>query len=85
MRRMRALRHAILPVLLVASCATAQAMKSPLRERLEKAGTSEVEVEGTIYTMRAGSFLRIPKGARHRILSASADFIGINLFSPATV
>ena len=43
MRRMRVLRLAILPVLLLASCATAQAMKSPLRERLEKAGTSEVE------------------------------------------
>ena len=40
---MRALHPAVLPVLLLVSCATAQAMKSPLRERLEKAGTTEVE------------------------------------------
>lgn len=48
-------------------------------------GTSDVEVEGQLIKMRAGSFLRIPKGKRHRVLNASPDMIAINLFSPATV
>jgi hypothetical protein len=36
-------RLAVLPVLLVAACATAPAMRSPLRERLATTGTSDVE------------------------------------------
>lgn len=43
MRGMRVLSIALFPVLLLASCATAQAMRSPLRERLEKADTPAVE------------------------------------------
>ena len=37
---MRALTLALLPVLLLTSCATAQAMKNPLRERLDESDTS---------------------------------------------
>jgi quercetin dioxygenase-like cupin family protein len=49
------------------------------------AGSSEVEVEGQVFKMSAGSFLRIPKGKRHKVLTSSPDLIAINLFSPATV
>jgi hypothetical protein len=43
MRGMRVLTLAILPALLLTSCATAQAMRSPLRERLEKSDTPAIE------------------------------------------
>jgi quercetin dioxygenase-like cupin family protein len=49
------------------------------------AGSADVEVEGQVQTMRAGGFLRIPKGMRHRVFNVSSDFVGINVFSPATV
>jgi len=37
------MRWPLLPVMLVAACATAPAMRSPLRERLATTGTSDVE------------------------------------------
>lgn len=34
--------------------------------------------------LRAGAFLRIPKGVCHRVHSISEDFVAINQFCPAT-
>jgi quercetin dioxygenase-like cupin family protein len=48
------------------------------------AGTAEVEIEGELHRIGPGSFLRVPKGRRHRVFNVSADFVGLNIFSPAT-
>jgi quercetin dioxygenase-like cupin family protein len=48
-------------------------------------GSADVEVDGHVQTLAAGSFLRVPKGKRHRVFNISSDFVGINVFSPATV
>lgn len=48
-------------------------------------GSATVVVEGYgERTLRAGSFIRIPKGVRHRVHSLSEDFVAINQFCPAT-
>jgi quercetin dioxygenase-like cupin family protein len=48
-------------------------------------GSCTVVVEsGERRLMRAGDFIRIPKGVRHRVHSISADFMAISQFSPAT-
>lgn len=49
------------------------------------AGSADVEVEGTVHSLRAGSFLRVPRGKRHRVFNVSAEFVALNVFSPATV
>lgn len=48
-------------------------------------GSADVEIEGNVHTMCAGSFLRVPKGKRHRVFNISPDFVALNLFSPATI
>lgn len=48
-------------------------------------GSADVEIEGEVQTMTSGSFLRVPKGKRHRVFNISPDFAAINIFSPATL
>jgi len=48
-------------------------------------GSATVVVEGYgEQEVRAGGFIRIPKGVRHRVHSISEDFVAINQFCPAT-
>ncbi len=48
-------------------------------------GSYTVVIEqGEERPMRAGDFIRIPKGVRHGGHSISADFMAINQFCPAT-
>lgn len=48
-------------------------------------GSARVVVEGYgEQELRAGGFIRIPKGVRHRVHSISEDFIALNQFYPAT-
>jgi quercetin dioxygenase-like cupin family protein len=48
-------------------------------------GSATVVVEGYgEQPLRAGAFIRIPKGVRHRVHSISEDFVAINQFCPAT-
>ena len=48
-------------------------------------GRCTIVVEGAgEQEMRAGSFIRIPKGVRHRVHSISEDFVLLNQYCPAT-
>jgi quercetin dioxygenase-like cupin family protein len=47
------------------------------------AGSATVDIEGHgSYSLGPGSFLRIPAGAKHRVVGVSADFEALNIFAP---